>query len=61
MSIPIPALIAARADACAWLRRQMEAFDRLHHECGTGTRPPLVTMRADKHAGSNGVSAGTEG
>jgi hypothetical protein len=43
MSILNPALIAARDDACVWLRRQMRAMHPLHRECGDGRRRPSVT------------------
>jgi hypothetical protein len=42
MSILSPSLIAARADACAWLRRQLQAMDRLHRECGNSSCSPLL-------------------
>jgi hypothetical protein len=60
MSIASPALIAARADACAWLRRQMQAMDRLHRECGDGRRRPLVTMRAGERPSRHSASGRAE-
>jgi hypothetical protein len=61
MSTPGRALIAARAAACAWLRRQMEAVDCLHRECGSGRRRPLVTMRTATRATCQGAFSKREG
>jgi hypothetical protein len=60
MSIPSLALIAARASACAWLRQQMEALDRLHRECGDGRRRPLVAIRAGERPSRHGAAGRAE-
>lgn len=44
-ALPLLALLAREADiaeARVWLRRQMEALDDLHRECGRLNYRPLV-------------------